>query len=180
MLPNSTPASNETDDAAAAQLQAIADSCLYPPLATDIGTEAPDSELNAPFRRQLNDRLLALFEQLRHFDSTPPSSSSSLPLDARVQLTLVYCEQTAKHADFATGDAQLRLDLVELRTRIERDWLRRDAEMHAAVLLWYKKRITSARWRREAGASLGLVRYAEVGGESEVFFSFSKTDQIHN
>lgn len=146
------------DSTSADAIVSIVQSCLYPELRVDCGTEAPDSTLNATFRTQLGERLRSLRLSVADADD-------ALSLSARVHLTLLYCEQTAKHADFRTEEAELVQFLDSLRQRIDR-WLQPAAEqrkdLHAAVLLWYKERVTMSRWRRQAGATLGLARFAVV------------------
>lgn len=135
----------------------IVQSCLYPELSVDCGTEAPDCTLNSAFRDQLRERLYRLFNCLRPFGLRP------LSLNDRVHLTILYCEQTAKLADFRTDAVDLVKEVTALGQLIDQ-WLLVDErrELNELVLHWYKERVTVARWRRQVGATHGLARYAVV------------------
>lgn len=137
----------------------IAATCLYPELAVDIGAEPPDTVLNEAFRVLLAERLRSLFDRLRLHDG----QHAELQPDTQLQLTLLYCEQTAKHADFQCDDDDSKRCLGELGERIRR-WLLADdnQRLQTDVLAWYKDRLTVGRWRRQAGAILGLARFAVV------------------
>lgn len=152
-------------------IHSTAQACLYPELSVDIGTEAPNSTQNAIFLQHLNERLHHLFDILHENQLTSAIHPDSLSLQTRVSLTLLYCEQTAKFGNnFRSDVAELQQNVsCVLEPRIS-GWLKAGekhdvadaAALIAAVLAWYKERVTVARWRRQAGATCGLARFAVV------------------
>lgn len=150
-------------------INSTAQACLYPELNADIGTEPPDAQRNASYQHQLNQRLHLFFDTLARAPPTTAGDDDGIEsLPTRVSMTLLYCEQTAKFgADFRTNEAELQQNLdVILGPRVV-GWLTDEnggaVALIAAVLAWYKERVTVARWRRQAGATLGLARFAVVG-----------------
>lgn len=131
--------------------------CLLPALQSDIGSDLLDSKHFNSFRVQLNENLHKIFDAI---NVTQIFAGDLLTPEVRQNLVILYCEQTASHAEYKTDQKMLEHCLEALRSRID-VWLS-EQETWQKSLGWYKTRVTINGWKRNLGATHGLARLCEV------------------
>lgn len=140
----------------AKKLSEACQKCLLPELNADIGSDLLDSKHFDSFRLRLNEELRNIFNIV---DQTQQSDEQLTPV-VRQNLIILYCEQTASHAEYKTDQKVLEHCFETLRPRVV-EWLIQE-ETWSKTLAWYKTRVTINGWKRNLGATHGLARLCEV------------------